>query len=116
MKKGALLLFGLALSSVCFTANAQDEPAYDQHDLFHPLFNYSYGNQYRSASGQPGPLYWQNRADYVVNVSLDTTKHAINGDRSEEHTSELKSLMRNSYAVFCLKKKNTHNMNNIITY
>src|SRR3546814_1412692 len=26
--------------------------------------------------------------------------------RSEEHTSELKSLMRNSYAVFCLKKKN----------
>src|SRR3546814_5130099 len=31
------------------------------------------------------------------------------GYRSEEHTSELQSLMRNSYAVFCLKKKkNTH--------
>src|SRR3546814_2825966 len=31
--------------------------------------------------------------------------------RSEEHTSELQSLMRNSYAVFCLKKKtNTHNI------
>src|SRR3546814_1784552 len=28
-------------------------------------------------------------------------------DRSEEHTSELQSLMRNSYAVFCLKKKMT---------
>src|SRR3546814_8455003 len=28
-------------------------------------------------------------------------------NRSEEHTSELQSLMRNSYAVFCLKKKNT---------
>src|SRR3546814_3832810 len=28
--------------------------------------------------------------------------------RSEEHTSELQSLMRNSYAVFCLKKKNKH--------
>src|SRR3546814_5129988 len=27
------------------------------------------------------------------------------GQRSEEHTSELQSLMRNSYAVFCLKKK-----------
>src|SRR3546814_10491922 len=27
-------------------------------------------------------------------------------DRSEEHTSELQSLMRSSYAVFCLKKKN----------
>src|SRR3546814_9543155 len=29
--------------------------------------------------------------------------------RSEEHTSELQSLMRISYAVFCLKKKNTNN-------
>src|SRR3546814_5766648 len=29
------------------------------------------------------------------------------GGRSEEHTSELQSLMRISYAVFCLKKKNT---------
>src|SRR3546814_7760368 len=29
--------------------------------------------------------------------------------RSEEHTSELQSLMRLSYAVFCLKQKNTHN-------
>src|SRR3546814_1386918 len=31
---------------------------------------------------------------------------AVFGARSEEHTSELQSLMRNSYAVFCLKKKN----------
>src|SRR3546814_3859011 len=30
------------------------------------------------------------------------------GDRSEEHTSELQSLMRISYAVFCLKKKNNN--------
>src|SRR3546814_5990515 len=33
---------------------------------------------------------------------------AIDSARSEEHTSELQSLMRNSYAVFCLKKKNSH--------
>src|SRR3546814_9273560 len=31
------------------------------------------------------------------------------GERSEEHTSELQSLMRISYAVFCLKKKNNTN-------
>src|SRR3546814_7863554 len=31
-------------------------------------------------------------------------------DRSEEHTSELQSLMRISYAVFCLKKKTQHNL------
>src|SRR3546814_7331098 len=37
-------------------------------------------------------------------------------DRSEEHTSELQSLMRISYAVFCLKKKtNTHTRNHQIS-
>src|SRR3546814_9931431 len=34
-------------------------------------------------------------------------QRAADIDRSEEHTSELQSLMRISYAVFCLKKKNT---------
>src|SRR3546814_6842649 len=33
-------------------------------------------------------------------------------ERSEEHTSELQSLMRISYAVFCLKKNNEHRNNN----
>src|SRR3546814_2210558 len=33
-------------------------------------------------------------------------------ERSEEHTSELQSLMRISYAVFCLKKKNKHEIIN----
>src|SRR3546814_7546243 len=33
-------------------------------------------------------------------------------ERSEEHTSELQSLMRISYAVFCLKKKNNNTINN----
>src|SRR3546814_2353493 len=37
---------------------------------------------------------------------LGRTTHAITQTRSEEHTSELHSLMRISYAVFCLKKKN----------
>src|SRR3546814_9788277 len=36
---------------------------------------------------------------------VDSTCTAQCGDRSEEHTSELQSLMRISYAVFCLKKK-----------
>src|SRR3546814_4552778 len=35
-----------------------------------------------------------------------------NLQRSEEHTSELQSLMRTSYAVFCLKNKTTHTITN----
>src|SRR3546814_2937561 len=37
--------------------------------------------------------------------SGDASRAVRVGGRSEEHTSELQSLMRNSYAVFCLKKK-----------
>src|SRR3546814_4697458 len=42
------------------------------------------------------PVSWHAEAKAVEQVT----------DRSEEHTSELQSLMRISYAVFCLKKKN----------
>src|SRR3546814_9939482 len=47
---------------------------------------------------QPDPA---NRDGYLLPFHLDTFS-----TRSEEHTSELQSLMRISYAVFCLKKKN----------
>src|SRR3546814_5046900 len=46
----------------------------------------------------------------IVTTSRGGTlrSYAFELTRSEEHTSELQSLMRISYAVFCLKKKNTH--------
>src|SRR3546814_9232877 len=43
---------------------------------------------------------------------LDHSRGARLAARSEEHTSELQSLMRISYAVFCLKKKNKHKPTN----
>src|SRR3546814_2768049 len=53
----------------------------------------------------------------VVDIAIDTTAHGLAvwehvRKRSEEHTSELQSLMRISYAVFCLKKKNTKTKTN----
>src|SRR3546814_9936943 len=42
--------------------------------------------------------------------------HADQYQRSEEHTSELQSLMRISYAVFCLKKKKTNEQTKYITH
>src|SRR3546814_3973325 len=45
-----------------------------------------------------------------LNLSRNNSNNRPAGNRrSEEHTSELQSLMRISYAVFCLKKKNTYN-------
>src|SRR3546814_7459129 len=56
------------------------------------------------------------RADMVIGAAVAHHADGLDGQqhrerlpdrviRSEEHTSELQSLMRNSYAVFCLKKK-----------
>src|SRR3546814_9670104 len=42
---------------------------------------------------------------HARNLSGDLAVHLGDARRSEEHTSELQSLMRTSYAVFCLKKK-----------
>src|SRR3546814_1381698 len=51
------------------------------------------------------PVLAQRFADAAHRADAHVSTHA---DRSEEHTSELQSLMRISYAVFCLKKKKKH--------
>src|SRR3546814_6810961 len=47
--------------------------------------------------------------NHGIHVMSRTLPEAFIKHRSEEHTSELQSLMRISYAVFCLKKKNMSN-------
>src|SRR3546814_3487441 len=48
---------------------------------------------------------------HALGQGLDCVASLYSHDRSEEHTSELQSLMRISYAVFCLKKKNINTNN-----
>src|SRR3546814_2740617 len=50
----------------------------------------------------------QIRTDAVGAALVDRDKRRISRTRSEEQTSELQSLMRISYAVLCLKKKNNY--------
>src|SRR3546814_1918737 len=53
-------------------------------------------------------VIWIEPAEQPPPVPPDAVQRpTASGTRSEEHTSELQSLMRISYAVFCLKKKNT---------
>jgi hypothetical protein len=77
------LLFLLLLCVSGFAGYAQStDPTpekYDQHKVFSPLFYRNNGNDIRSANGAPGPKYWQNHADYKLNVVLDTAKHRITG-------------------------------------
>src|SRR3546814_6021161 len=49
--------------------------------------------------------------DVAFNYASAYGQRGARGNRSEEHTSELQSLMRISYAVFCLKKKKNYTTN-----
>src|SRR3546814_6551516 len=61
---------------------------------------------YRAHMHELPPMIHKAR-DRMIDVhhTILPKTHRITPDRSEEHTSELQSLMRISYAVFCLKKK-----------
>src|SRR3546814_3104080 len=65
---------------------------------------------------QPRPCFQLPRQHlyktFIAFIAL-RLRRGEHGVRSEEHTSELQSLMRISYAVFCLKKKNIKNTPNI---
>ena len=77
--KRILFLALLMMSTGAVFSQSDSGSHYDQHEAFAPFFYPSNGNEYRSASGQPGPEYWQNRADYKINVSLDTTEKKVKG-------------------------------------
>jgi hypothetical protein len=86
------IFVALLLATGTYTAHAQntDQPQpnkYDQHKVFSPFFYPEKGNEYRTASGAPGSKYWQNRADYKLDVTLDTTKHRVTGSSLITYTN-----------------------------
>src|SRR3546814_2397495 len=69
---------------------------------------FPYTTLFRSHGHPSRPLARQLSSDWLLprEPTSDIDPRTIGRQRSEEHTSELHSLMRISYAVFCLKKKN----------
>ena len=66
---------------------AQSTSNYDPHELFGPYFFRTNGNDIRSASGQPGPKYWQNRADYLIRASLNEQDTTVDGEVTINYTN-----------------------------
>ncbi|MDP3467906.1 MAG: M1 family metallopeptidase [Daejeonella sp.] len=69
----------LCFVNQAFTQQVQAGGNYSYHDAFGPIFYTKNGNEYRSAGGQPGPKYWQNRADYKLAVRLNEQSNEISG-------------------------------------
>ena len=83
---GQMLSVGLAMvMMVAFTASiAQAQPfpnkKYQQDDLFRQLEEIlPTPNSYRTAAGEPGPNYWQQRVDYVIDVTVKDEDQTLHG-------------------------------------
>lgn len=75
----------LLFSVFCLSLVAQEANYGNQH-LFDE-FTYRQGNTYRTASGKPGPDYWQNSADYVLDVTLNDKDHIVSGSVTIHYTN-----------------------------
>jgi hypothetical protein len=90
-----LLLFaGIMPSQNIF---AQDSVSiYNKNQVFDPLFLNQQGTDIRSASGMPGPKYWQNSVNYIIHATLDEKDTTLKGDVMINYTNnspdELKYL------------------------
>jgi len=86
------LLGACALFLMAASASAQTTPdsiRYDHNDVFGPIVWPTTTGDTRSASGQPGQNYWQNRANYLIHATLDEGEQdtTITGDVTVDYTN-----------------------------
>ncbi|MBA2249172.1 MAG: M1 family metallopeptidase [Chitinophagaceae bacterium] len=88
MKK---LFFFCCLQSISigflFAQETDKSSKYNAQNFYLPSFNPTAGNVFRSAKGIPGPMYWQNKADYLIHATLNEKDTSITGDVSIAYTN-----------------------------
>ncbi|HEY8586506.1 MAG TPA: M1 family aminopeptidase [Rhodanobacter sp.] len=88
MKNPLLLFVTIAVLTASPTLAANTgSPQFDPLQTFAPYGYPQPATAFRSASGQPGPLYWQNRADYRINATLDPATRQLRGSEIITYTN-----------------------------
>ena len=88
MKRLIFSLSSMGFMMLAAGQNTQNNPGSNHGNKFEQMGNiFPTPNEYRLASGAPGPKYWQNRADYKLNCSLDTAKHSVSGTVEISYTN-----------------------------
>ncbi len=82
MKQLFLLLLTNSFLLLCVA-----QSKFNHKEAFDPHFYPNNGNAYRSAGGGPGPQYWQNKADYKIACTLDTSTHKVSGNVAITYTN-----------------------------
>jgi hypothetical protein len=73
------VLAALSISASTAAADAQ-QSGYNPFETFAPFVYPQPANAFRTGSGKPGPLFWQNRADYQIKATLDPTTRKLTGE------------------------------------
>ena len=79
------VIWGLGMVVMALAATAA--PHYDPLQTFAPLTLPEPVNRYRSSNGAPGPDYWQNRADYELHATIDTTHKVLSATEVITYTN-----------------------------
>ena len=82
-----------ARPSTPFGSIVFDRTGVGDTSMFAPL-TLTAPNIYRSGSGAPGPKYWQQRADYDIKASLDTTTKTLTGSLRMRYTNNSPDTLR----------------------
>jgi hypothetical protein len=87
------LRFASACLSALFLTRAARPRAVSDTSVFAPLVLPT-ANEFRSGSGAPGARYWQNRADYTLAATLDTTAKTVKGELTLRHLNRSPDTLR----------------------
>ena len=87
-------ILSLVCGSLVLASNVFAQTGYDPHKAFDPMFDAGSKSGCRSSDGTPGPLYWQNRADYSIDARLDESTKTLTGTTRITYTNNSPDRLR----------------------
>lgn len=89
--RGSVLLLsslaGTAIAASDMPPAAARDTGFDPIEFFGPLKLDTPANAIRGGAGKPGPLFWQNRADYDLHATIDPATHTLTGEETITYTN-----------------------------
>jgi hypothetical protein len=109
--KMRFLLFILFIGNVCIAQDIKNNPNSNHANKFEQLGTIlPTPNEYRTASGAPGPKYWQQKVDYKIKCALDEVNLKLTGSEMITYTNNSPDVL--TYLWFQLDENQHSNVNN----
>lgn len=111
VKKIVLLIFAYFLTTAVFAQNIQNNPGSNHGNKFEQLGTIlPTPNEFRTASGAPGPKYWQQRCDYNIKCTLDEKNLKLTGSETLNYFNNSPDVL--TYLWLQLDENEQSNINN----